>query len=292
MKGYLYIIRNDINNRVYIGKTYISLSIRWKRHVNDALRMDREHKYKFQNAILKYGPEHFKIELIGEFEEGILEQKEIEYIAKYDSYHNGYNSTLGGDGNRTRDIDNETVIELYKSGYSIRKIQLELGLGSTRPLSKILRDAGLSIDRQCVVKVNQYDLDSNLLNTFESKMDAWKWLVENYKGDIKRNTAYYYIKKASESGGVAFGYKWKQSETDSIHSQKYVTQFTHLCNAYDTNGNIVLEGKRVIDVANDLINSASIVTKDVRTVYTTIIDHDKNHIYGLYWEIYTVPRYE
>ena len=108
MIGNLYMITNDINEKVYIGKTYTPLSDRWKRHIKDTYRTDRNNNNKFYNAIRKYGPEHFKIELIDKFEEGILEQKEQEYIAKYDSYHNGYNSTLGGDGIKTSYIDEDT----------------------------------------------------------------------------------------------------------------------------------------------------------------------------------------
>lgn len=102
MAGNLYKIVNNINNKVYIGKTYKTIQERWRNHLSDAYKIDAEsmeyaRNAKLQRAIRKYGPEHFKIELIGQFEEGVLEQKEVEYIAKYDSYHNGYNSTLGGE---------------------------------------------------------------------------------------------------------------------------------------------------------------------------------------------------
>ena len=99
MKGSLYKIVNDINSKVYIGKTYKTLSERWNGHINSAFKLndnktDYVYNYKIYRAFRKYGIEHFKIELIAQFEEGILEQKEVEYIQKYDSYYNGYNSTL------------------------------------------------------------------------------------------------------------------------------------------------------------------------------------------------------
>lgn len=102
LTGNLYIIRNDVNEKVYVGKTYQSIEKRFKEHKRAA----REGKpYKLYNAMRKYGIDKFHIELLGIFEKGVLEEKEIEYIAKYDSYYNGYNSTLGGDGGRTIELD-------------------------------------------------------------------------------------------------------------------------------------------------------------------------------------------
>lgn len=44
----------------------------------------------------KYGSEHFHIKLIEETNNP--EERERYWIQYYDSYHNGYNATLGGDG--------------------------------------------------------------------------------------------------------------------------------------------------------------------------------------------------
>ena len=63
---------------------------------------------KFYNAVRKYGWDHFvyNYELVIEAEtKAELNQKlnemEIYYIQKYDSYNNGYNMTPGGDGGPT-----------------------------------------------------------------------------------------------------------------------------------------------------------------------------------------------
>lgn len=288
MLGNLYIVTNSINTKVYIGKTYTSLEERWKRHIRDAFRTDRENNTKFYNALRKYGPEQFKIELIAQFDECILEQKEQEYIAKHNSFNNGYNSTLGGDGNTLKNIDEQLVLDLYNSGLTINAIKLELGLGSTRNISNIIKNSGLNIKRQTKVYVEQYTLDGKILNIFESKTDAWKWLVENYKHDIKRNTAYYYIKRSSDGlQEKAFGYKWKQYETDVIATNNSINNQTEwYCCAYDNTGKLILNNQRVIDVAKALIHNNIIQSTNIRTVSRTIIDHNKNHIYGFYWDVY------
>lgn len=103
MQGEVYKITNKVNNKVYIGKTYIGYQNRWKGHTIDAYRNDKD--TKLYRAIRKYGEESFTIELLGRYESGVLEQKEREYIKEYDSFHNGYNSTIGGDGNPTIDMN-------------------------------------------------------------------------------------------------------------------------------------------------------------------------------------------
>lgn len=288
MLGNLYIITNNINNKIYIGKTYTDIEQRWRRHISDAFRTDRENNSKFYNALRKYGPEHFKIELIARFEEGMLEQKEIEYISKYDSYNNGYNSTLGGDGNPTKHIDEQLVVDLYKQGVTLNAIAKELSLVSTRRISNIIKNNNLNLKQQTKVIVEQYDIEGNLLNKFDSKMDAWRWLVNNYKSDIKRNTAYYYIKRASEGlQEKAFGYKWKQYETDivAINENSDYNSIWY-CDAYDSNGNKVINYQKVVDVAKLLIHNNIVQNDNIKTVSRTIIDHNKNHIYGLYWKVY------
>lgn len=96
--GFIYKITNKITNKCYIGETKKS---------NPELRWN-EHKRKIekgigcpalQDAIKKYGIEHFKFEvLIICFDEDRY-RFEKEYIKKYNSIApNGYNLTTGGEG--------------------------------------------------------------------------------------------------------------------------------------------------------------------------------------------------
>ena len=113
MKGKLYKITNTINNKVYIGKTYKTIEQRFKEHIRSSMKKIQKHRPLY-NAMNKYGTDKFSIELINIYEQGLLEEMEIEFIEKYDSYHNGYNATLGGDGMRTFSYSDEEVIAKYK----------------------------------------------------------------------------------------------------------------------------------------------------------------------------------
>lgn len=94
----IYKATNLINNKIYIGQTVNTLSIRRSQH-------ERSHEYgrktAFSNAIKKYGKENFKWEIIYEADSiEKLNEKETFYIEYYKSLvtENGYN-LKGGGGN-------------------------------------------------------------------------------------------------------------------------------------------------------------------------------------------------
>lgn len=97
MKGIIYKYTSP-SNKVYIGQT-----IHEHRRYMTHKRGDGD--TKFCRAIRKYGFENFTYEVIftidNEDRKRIKEKldfMERYYIRKYDSFNNGYNMTLGGDG--------------------------------------------------------------------------------------------------------------------------------------------------------------------------------------------------
>lgn len=93
----IYKIINNMNEKIYIGKTKYSLQRRLRQHFYYAIKKKRN--LKISNAIRKYGKNNFKIVLLAECIDNKDANKcETGFIHYYDSYHNGYNMTLGGDG--------------------------------------------------------------------------------------------------------------------------------------------------------------------------------------------------
>lgn len=104
----IYKATNIINNKVYIGQTIHTLSVRKAQH-------ERSHEYgyktAFSNAIRKYGKENFIWEVIYETNSiEDLNEKESYYIKYYKSLvtENGYN-LKGGGGNDflTQEVKNK-----------------------------------------------------------------------------------------------------------------------------------------------------------------------------------------
>lgn len=96
----VYLHRNKINNKVYVGYTSATVLIRWRRHVWNSQNSTLTHFYK---ALKKYGSsddiwEHVVLSKHESFEETKLaEIAEIEQF-KSNQHEFGYNSTKGGDG--------------------------------------------------------------------------------------------------------------------------------------------------------------------------------------------------
>lgn len=102
MIGYIYTITNKLTQEVYVGQT-IDITKRWNDHKNKLSKNCHVNK-KLQKAWNLYGSENFNFNYT-EYEinePSQLNDLEIDTISKYDSYNNGYNLTLGGEGGNTR----------------------------------------------------------------------------------------------------------------------------------------------------------------------------------------------
>ena len=98
--GYIYKITCKDTNKIYIGKTQETVESRWKGHCRAAfLESHSDYNFPFHRAIREYGVDNFIIETIDiENDSEKLKEKERYWINFYNSYYNGYNATLGGDG--------------------------------------------------------------------------------------------------------------------------------------------------------------------------------------------------
>lgn len=99
MVGLIYLAKNKITNKVYIGQTTLSLEKRKNRHKTLSLKPNTH----FHRSIAKYGYENFKWFVLEELKEGTqqdLNNLEIKYIEEHKSVKNGYNMTYGGFGGK------------------------------------------------------------------------------------------------------------------------------------------------------------------------------------------------
>lgn len=106
--GTVYIVKNTINEKVYIGETLDTIEHRLHQHLIGAFYKNH-HCYDchFYRAIRKYGKNVFYIEcletitgLIRKEVKKKIQNLEKEYVTKFNSFKNGYNSDGGGLGGR------------------------------------------------------------------------------------------------------------------------------------------------------------------------------------------------
>ena len=96
-KVVIYRITNNINGRIYVGKTERRIEERWARHQRDALTSHRP----LYNSIRKHGAENFSIDILevcATTEE--LTEREKYWIKELNAEHSfgNYNMTEGGEG--------------------------------------------------------------------------------------------------------------------------------------------------------------------------------------------------
>lgn len=176
MRGYIYSIKNKVNNKVYIGIT-INFRLRKNSHLH-MLRKNIHHSPGLQNAFNLYGEEAFYFEFIEVNVESYedLCQLEIDTIEKHNSFIHGYNGTRGGDmPPSTQKYEDEDLLNclciLFKYndiGKTLEEI-LEYSKGTMSRLKL----------RKCYASV--WDLYSNLTEEErDQRAETWytKWEVK------------------------------------------------------------------------------------------------------------------
>lgn len=214
--GYIYKITNDINDKVYIGKTVSTLTQRFLGHCHDAKKRTEEHRPLYA-AMNKYGFEHFKIELV---EEGLLEElseREKYWIQYYNSYgKTGYNATRGGDGKVL--LDYSAILDEFLSGKLVKELAEEFEC-SKDAITDILQKANinaLEVSRQRIKEkygqpVVCWDAKTyEKIKEFNTTGEAVEWLMKNGFTNAKDKTQITgnIGRVISQKRKTAFGFIW------------------------------------------------------------------------------------
>lgn len=93
----IYMITNLINGNSYIGQA-VNIKKRFYSHHICDYKNENNSQYNCQlyQAFRKYGLENFSVIILEKCLVSELDNKEIEYIRRYDTFKNGYNMTEGG----------------------------------------------------------------------------------------------------------------------------------------------------------------------------------------------------
>lgn len=138
----IYLISNDINDKVYIGYTSMTVEQRWAFHVKDSARSRGSHLH---HAIVCYGASHFKAEAIYQSldKDHTHNVMEAHFIKEYDSITNGYNLQPGGEGGTGKPIkvyQYSRTLELIKVWDSAKEAAASINV-SPAAIATALRNA-------------------------------------------------------------------------------------------------------------------------------------------------------
>jgi hypothetical protein len=226
--GIIYKITSPAN-RIYVGQT------------NDFRKRLNAHKgsmkRKSSNVILinsfkKYGFDEHDFEIIEECDDSILDEREIYWIEKLNTFNNclGMNMTLGGDGQRGKLDERRKAIainNLFKNGnpFKGKHHTEENKKASSIRVKKYNLENNVKVPKWGVEKsrlkkiksVLCYDVDGNYLMEFVSYTEAGKWLnkgVGIVRDAVKRKSCtlgkYFFVDKTEnyplkiETKGIAF----------------------------------------------------------------------------------------
>lgn len=104
--GYIYVITNLLNGMQYVGQTSRDPEVRYSEHCYDKRSTSAIHK-----AINEYGVKNFKLEILEQPELDNLDQREAYWVAKLDTFNNGYNKTEDGQGGGNSTYPHCKVVE-------------------------------------------------------------------------------------------------------------------------------------------------------------------------------------
>ena len=274
-EGYIYKITNKLNGHSYIGKTNRPVEERWYEHTKHSNINKKSKNTALCRAFKKYGVDNFNFEVIdtiyGDTEnqlEDNLKEKEIYYIALYNTHSkNGYNCTDGGDNvaddNKcNKEIDvydlNGNYISEYKS-MALASKELDVSIGSISQCCNgakynskgfVFRFKNEPFNKFDIINpysnkkpVYQYDLYGNLLNKYDSIVDAAN--ITN----IKHACISIVVDKLNRTAG---GYVWSTSNIFPGYEIK------DKINMYDNNDNYIKTYDRLFHVKEDGFRPAEV----------------------------------
>ena len=211
--SFIYKITNDINDKIYVGKTNATIQKRWQEHCHDFYK-DRNKNRPLYYAMNEYGIEHFKAEKIEECEYDIAKEREIYWINYYNSYVNGYNATLGGDGKAF--YNHQEIVDLLKQHLEVSDICNKVGCCRDIVYQVAKRNNLAIIPAQEIVakkfskKVAQYSKSMEYIQSFNSITDAAKYLCK--KPESNRGIRTHISEVCNNKRKTAYGYIWKYVE--------------------------------------------------------------------------------
>ena len=202
---YIYKITNMVNQKIYIGKTLFTIEKRFKQHMNEYLKREKEHRPLY-SAIKKYGIESFEICILEECSVSELSERERFWIESLGSFKNGYNATRGGDGTIYADYD--LIFSLFEEGKNIKEIAaitkycedtVRTGLISYGITEKQRSERGHSSLKKPVAKLDPETLE--IIEVFSSTGEA--------KKSVGAQVSSHIAKVCQGKRKTAYGYKWK-----------------------------------------------------------------------------------
>jgi group I intron endonuclease len=149
------------------GKVYIGQSVDVNHRLGKYKRLNGNilAQKKIYNSLIKYGIENHSFEVLEECSMEQLNEKEIYYIEKYDSFKNGLNMQIGGKSSP-------------KSEEFKQKLRKPKPLGFAEHMSRVMTGKKQSLEHKLKTSnklkkpITQLDMSGNIIKDWNSSIDA------------------------------------------------------------------------------------------------------------------------
>ena len=208
----IYFIKNKITNRMYIGQTVQPLQSRINQHMVGKTEIDTD--------MQRIGLNNFEYGIIEECNSEELDEKEIYYIAKYDTYYNEYNNQLGGrkTGKNKYDSIIEKVQQDYMNGMSMIDLNIKYKIRNESLryyVNDLKRERNIEYDSISKPLIC-YTKEWKRTNTFKYIKDALRFINTEREKEgrplVDKRNFYRTIRTACAKNGIASGYRWQYRE--------------------------------------------------------------------------------
>lgn len=182
----IYLIRNKLNNKVYIGQTIYTKEKRFKQHINIANK-EKKYNHPFYNSIRKNGVENFDLSLLKSCETlDELNFWEEKLISDNNSlYPNGYNLLPGGNNRRHNIFSIEKIREYMKFRVKTEEFK-----------------------QKCIIPLIHY-VKSNVGREYLRKIACDEWNDKEY------------VKKQKEARKDMYSDSWRDKISETTKSAMY-----------------------------------------------------------------------
>lgn len=223
----VYIIKNLINGKVYIGQS-IDIQNRFLNHKSESFNpKSNAYNTAIHRAIRKYGIDNFSFEIIEECKKEDLYEREKYWIKYYNSYGEGYNLTPGGEG--VVSIDYDKARKLWDDGLSIAQIASEMNCSKHTIIfalknyenynSELSFQRGRKItgEKRSKRKIYQYSLDGDFIREYNSSKE-----IEVVLGIKPKQLSSVFSGKQNTAGG----FQWSKERVEKM--PKYIPRSTNV----------------------------------------------------------------
>lgn len=275
--GYIYKITNNFNGHSYIGKTN-NIQRRWREH-----KGGRGGTAILDKAFHKYGIDNFTFSIVRSIEcatvnvlNKVLVVLEIFYINHFNTFNNGYNATIGGEGICSYKHSEETKLKIAKGNKG--KVRSEeakqksrlgmLGKHHSREVRERIRQALLSRDPEIYKRAAdkrrgvKRDKDAIMRGALKRRKPILqysidgKFIREHSKGhDIPGTNNANIIACCKGKLNSAYGFIWRYKTTDDYPVVIDKATHFHISNRaiiqYTPEGELVSEYSSITKAAEE-----------------------------------------